>query len=102
MDLREKHPTSALTNSENLCLTTVRENDNLNSTMNWKSMILLPVLSIALSAAADAGVQNLKIVTDASPDYADLPSMVHSITSKWQTPEEKCWATFYWNHIARR
>src|SRR5947208_7389715 len=28
--------------------------------------------------------------------------MVQSITSKWETPEEKCWAMFYWNHIARR
>ncbi|HEV8606114.1 MAG TPA: hypothetical protein VGQ99_12145, partial [Tepidisphaeraceae bacterium] len=49
-----------------------------------------------------ASVYNLKTVTDASPDYSDLPSLVHSATSKWNTPEEKCWAIFYWNHIARR
>jgi hypothetical protein len=47
-------------------------------------------------------VNNLKIVTDASPDYTDLPSLVHSATAKWATPEEKCWAMFYWNHLARR
>ena len=28
--------------------------------------------------------------------------MIHSITSRWPTPEQKCWAMFYWNHIARR
>lgn len=28
--------------------------------------------------------------------------MIWSITGKWETPEEKCWAMFYWNHIARR
>lgn len=47
-------------------------------------------------------VCNLKVVTDASPDYYDMDSMIHSITSKWPTPAEKCWAMFYWNHIARR
>jgi hypothetical protein len=49
-----------------------------------------------------AAVYNLKVVTDASPDYSDLPSLIHSTTSKWNTPEEKCWAMFYWNHKARR
>ncbi len=28
--------------------------------------------------------------------------MIRSITAGWKTPEEKCWAVFYWNHIARR
>jgi hypothetical protein len=51
---------------------------------------------------AHAEVDNLKVVTDASPDYSDMESMVHSISSKWQTLEEKLWAMFYWNHIARR
>src|SRR5688572_5774021 len=51
---------------------------------------------------ARAEINNLKVVTDASPDYTDLPSLVHSATAKWPTPEEKCWAMFYWNHLARR
>ena len=54
------------------------------------------------AAPAQAEVCNLKVVTDASPDYSDLPSMVGSITGKWKTPAEKCWAMFYWNHIGRR
>jgi len=49
-----------------------------------------------------ASVYNLKVVTDASPDYHDMDGMIHSITSKWERPEEKFWALFYWNHIARR
>src|SRR4026209_73661 len=60
------------------------------------------LLTVSIPSISFASVYNLKIVTDASPDYSDLPSLVHSTTSKWKTPEEKCWAMFYWNHIARR
>jgi hypothetical protein len=49
-----------------------------------------------------ATVYNLKVVTTASPDYHDMDGMIHSITSKWEEPAEKCWAMFYWNHIGRR
>jgi hypothetical protein len=54
------------------------------------------------SAAVAAEVCNLKVLTDASPDYTDMASMIHSITSKWPTTQEKCWALWYWNHFARR
>ncbi len=62
----------------------------------WTALLFM---AHSLSLAA---VYNLKVVTDASLDYSDLPSLVRSATSKWNTPEEKCWAMFYWNHIARR
>ena len=65
----------------------------------------LALLLLSLAAARTQGrasVYNLKVVTDASPDYSDMDSLVHSITGNWQTPEEKLWALFYWNHIARR
>ena len=52
--------------------------------------------------SALASVYNLRIITDSSPDYHDLDGMIHSIASRWETPEEKCWAFFYWNHIGRR
>ena len=58
--------------------------------------------ALVLPAVARAEVCNLKVVTDASPDYSDMPSLVRSVTSKWSTPEEKCWALWYWLHIARR
>ena len=59
-------------------------------------------LLAASCAVSWAAVYNLKVVTDASPDYSDMPGMVRSITAGWKTDEEKCWAMFYWNHIARR
>ena len=57
---------------------------------------------MGLALTGSAAVYNLKVVTDASPDYSDMASMIRSIASRWETPEEKCWAMFYWNHIARR
>jgi len=59
-------------------------------------------VGLCLAAALSAGVYNLKVVTDASPDYSDVDSLLHSATANWQTPAEKVWALFYWNHIARR
>ena len=52
--------------------------------------------------AAPHQVSNLKIVTDARPDYYDTSSMIYSICSGWPATKDKCWAMFYWNHIARR
>lgn len=65
------------------------------------------VCALLLSVAAMAGlcqaqVCNVKVLTDASPDYYDMDSMVRSITGSWDKPADKCWAMFYWNHIARR
>src|SRR2546423_14281855 len=31
-----------------------------------------------------------------------MSDMIRSITSRWETTEQKCRAMFYWNHIARR
>ena len=70
--------------------------------MHLKSSGALALAALALPGIVLAQVCNIKVVTDATPDYADLPSMVHSITAKWPTAREKCWAMFYWNHIARR
>jgi len=57
---------------------------------------------MCLTAQAAAQVCNIKVATDANPDYSDMGSMIYSATSQWSTPAEKCWAMFYWNHIARR
>ncbi|NLC55678.1 MAG: hypothetical protein GX774_02430 [Armatimonadetes bacterium] len=53
-------------------------------------LLLLCLLALAMPARAE--VCNLRVVTDASPDYTDLPSMIHSITARWPTDKEKCWA----------
>jgi hypothetical protein len=55
-----------------------------------------------LASQSPAETTNLRVVTDASPDYTDLPSLVHSATDNFEKPADKCWAMFYWNHIARR
>ncbi|MBM4018936.1 MAG: hypothetical protein FJ288_11510 [Planctomycetes bacterium] len=66
-------------------------------------MCALAAASLAATATTAPGdVLNLKVVTDASPDYSDMASLVRSITSNWSTPAEKCWAVWYWNHISRR
>jgi hypothetical protein len=63
----------------------------------------LALLGLAgVSFPAHAAVYNLKLLTDASPDYSDLPSLVRSATSQWRAPVQKCGALFYWNHLARR
>lgn len=59
-------------------------------------------LAALFTVAACGQVCNVKVVTDASPDYHDMDSLIHSATSRWETPAEKCWAMFYWNHRARR
>src|SRR5262249_8449110 len=59
-----------------------------------RSLLALLAGGIAGLAGARAEVDNLKVVTDASPDYSDMDSLIHSVTANWQTPEEKCWAMF--------
>ena len=92
--MRELRLISAFTNSVRLA---PLRSAHFDSKM---SRSIIPIVTAILAASiARAEVDNLKIVTDASPDYSDLPSLVHSVTSKWETPEEKCWAMFYWNHL---
>ncbi|MBN2137972.1 MAG: hypothetical protein JW720_09205 [Sedimentisphaerales bacterium] len=68
-----------------------------------RRLVFAAVAVFALCAVSvSGGVYNLKVVTDASPDYYDMESMIRSITGRWDKPSEKCWALFYWNHIARR
>ena len=64
---------------------------------------ILALAALALvPAPLGAEVCNLKIATNANPDYGDIGSMLHSITDNWPEAKDKCWAIFYWNHIARR
>src|SRR5262249_37288671 len=70
--------------------------------MRMKRFFLRTLVAVVTLSTAAAEVCNLKVVTDASPDYSDLPSLLHSVTAKWPSAKEQCWALFYWNHIARR
>src|ERR1035437_82731 len=68
-----------------------------------KLLSLLIAASLLAGSPAFAGeLANIKVVTDANPDYSDMESMVRSITSNWKTDQEKIYALFYWDHIARR
>lgn len=67
-----------------------------------KPLALAVMAVLMMVVPMSAQVCNLKVVTDASPDYHDMPSMVNSITANWKENKDKCWALFYWNHIGRR
>ncbi len=60
------------------------------------------LLALAPLAPGWGAVYDVRVVTDASPDYGDLPRLVRSATSRWAAPAEKCWAMFYWVNRARR
>ena len=63
---------------------------------------LAVLVCMLMATSLSAQVCNIKVVTDANPDYSDMESMVRSITSNWKTDAEKMWALFYWDHIGRR
>ena len=63
---------------------------------------MLTALATGLQIGTGAEVCNIKVVTDGNPDYTDMGSMIHSTTSNWPQTKDKCWALWYWNHIARR
>jgi hypothetical protein len=71
----------------------------------YRAVALGSVAAVVLALAgspASGEVCNVKLVTDANPDYTDIGSMIYSITSRWDQPKDKCWALWHWNHIARR
>ena len=47
--------------------------------------LVLAVVLFGAAASARAEVCNIKVLTDASPDYSDMPSMIRSITGNWPT-----------------
>ena len=71
--------------------------------IGYVSAVLTAVIVVLLlPAQAPADVCNIKVVTDANPDYTDLGSMIHSMTANWKEDRDKVWAVFYWNHVGRR
>jgi hypothetical protein len=63
---------------------------------------ILAALGSDFYTCAAGEICNIKVVTDGSPDYTDVGSLIHSATSNWPDTKDKCWALWYWNHIARR
>jgi regulation of enolase protein 1 (concanavalin A-like superfamily) len=62
----------------------------------------ITVTTVPAVSTPGAAVFNLQVVSDASPDLADLKRFVDSTTSRWTTSREKVWALFYWGHILKR
>lgn len=91
---------SALQVLDNAPQSTLKDGHDMRYPVFQFRFLLAALLCLAPTSRAE--VNNLKIVTDASPDYSDMDSLIHSTTGKWQTPEEKLWAMFRWNQIARR
>ena len=52
-----------------------------------KALEFLSALAVivfgGLAPPAWAQVANVKVVTDASPDYYDMDSLIHSVASRW-------------------
>lgn len=70
--------------------------------MSQRPLLAMCLVMIGMATSLFGQVCNVKIVTDGSPDCYDMDSFIRSVTGGWTTPEEKCWALFYWVHIGRR
>ena len=68
------------------------------STFQTGSMLLAACGMLGFPCVASADVCNIKVVTDANPDYTDLGSMIHSMSDNWKEDRDKVWSVFYWNH----
>lgn len=65
------------------------------------AMFALVLLGL-LAAEASAGVYNLHLVTDKTPDYTDIESLARSTTDAWTTPQDKSIAVWRWGRRSRR
>lgn len=62
---------------------------------------ILLLVGMLLASVARGNVYNLHLVTDNTPDYTDLPSLVTSATGNWETPQDKCIAIWRWGRRGR-
>ncbi len=83
-------------------LRAMRDSLLCNATTAVLTITMLTLSGTNFRVCTAAEVCNIKVVTDGNPDYSDMGSMIHSATSNWPETKDKCWALWYWNHIARR
>jgi hypothetical protein len=66
------------------------------------------VLSLACATAQEtspsavAPAYNVTLITDSAPDFTDIKSYLQSITSQFETPQEKAIAVFRWSQRLRK
>lgn len=52
--------------------------------------------------ASDTPVYNITLLTDSTPDLTDIDSYLRSITSQYDTPQDKAIAIFHWSQRLRK
>ena len=64
--------------------------------MNRARLLVLVVLLAAAATAPAATVHNIHLWTDSSPDLVSREDLLETLTSTWETDEEKALAIFRW------
>ena len=64
--------------------------------------VVLATWATGCPSTARAAVYNLHLTTDNVPDYTDMESFVHSVTERWETPQDKSIAIWRWGRRSRR
>jgi hypothetical protein len=62
----------------------------------------IALVAFAIPQALSARVCNVKVVSDSRPDFSDMSSLIYSVMSPCQTPDEKCRAMWRWITRCRR
>jgi len=71
--------------------------------MMQRALSVIAVVLIAISpGAVSARVCNIKVVSENRPDFSDMQSLIRSVTSPYQTTDEKCKAMWRWIARCRR
>jgi len=65
-------------------------------TVIWCLVGLLLCLSTGRAEQAEPGVYNLKVLSSNAPDLTDLKSFCYSVTSRWESNDEKAAAIAHW------
>ncbi|HYG75577.1 MAG TPA: hypothetical protein VEK08_11290 [Planctomycetota bacterium] len=76
--------------------------------MRWHCALLIVVLVASSmraqeqTSAGAAPVYNISLLTDSAPDFTDIQSYLRSITSQFDTPQEKAINIFRWSQRLRK
>lgn len=65
-------------------------------------IIAVILATVYATRSLEAGVYNLHLTTDNTPDYTNLDSFVRSTTAHFETPQDKCIAVWRWGRRSRR
>ncbi len=66
------------------------------------SVVLVGTVLMVLTGSLAADVCNIKVVSDSRPDFSDMESFLHSVTSPYETTDAQCKAIWRWLNRCRR